>query len=109
MAIGPKVWRPKVTRPRIQIMRYGPSNFDKGVEEHVIEKVTVRIYSPAKTIDDLFYHGRVQRNFYGSEVGLTEAVQAMKEALRRRKATPAEIADSLSRRGRSGKSRRAPP
>jgi predicted transcriptional regulator of viral defense system len=92
MAIGSRDWRPKITRPRIQIMRYGPKTFDKGVEEHVIEKVTVRIYSPAKTVADLFYHGRLQRNFYGSEVGLIEAVQAMKEALRQRRTTPAEIA-----------------
>jgi predicted transcriptional regulator of viral defense system len=92
MAIGPKDWRPKLTQPRVQIMRYGPKTFDKGIEEHVIEKVAVRIYSPAKTVVDLFYHGRVQRSFYGSEVGLTEAVQAMKEVLRQDKATPAEIA-----------------
>ena len=30
MAIGPKVWRPKVTRPRIQIMRYGPKHIRQG-------------------------------------------------------------------------------
>ena len=52
----------------------------------------MRVYSPAKTVVDLFYHGRVQKSFYGSEVGLIEAVQAMREALRQRKATPAEIA-----------------
>jgi predicted transcriptional regulator of viral defense system len=92
VAIGPRDWRPKVTQPRVQIMRYGPKTFAKGIEEHIIEKVPVRIYSPAKTVVDLFYHGRLQRSFYGSEVGLTEAVQAMKEILRQGKATPAEIA-----------------
>jgi predicted transcriptional regulator of viral defense system len=92
VAIGTRDWRPKVTRPRVQIMRYGMKIFDKGIDQHVIEKVPVRIYSPAKTIVDLFYHGRLQKSFYGSEVGLTEAVQGMKEALRQRKATPAKIA-----------------
>ena len=35
---------------------------------------------------------KIQKSFYGSTTGLTEAVRAMKEALRQRKATPAEIA-----------------
>jgi hypothetical protein len=80
-----------VTQPRVAIMRYGLKIFSQGVEDHVIEKVPVRIYSPAKTVVDMFYHGRLQKSLYGSEVGLTEA-QAMKETLGQRKATPAEIA-----------------
>lgn len=73
-------------------MRFGRGTFDQGIEDHFIGKVPVRIYSPAKTVVDLFYHGRLQKTFYGSEVGLTEAVSGMKEALRQKKATPAEIA-----------------
>jgi predicted transcriptional regulator of viral defense system len=92
MAIGPRDWRPRITRPRVQIMRYGPKSFGRGVEDHLIERVPVRIYSPAKTVVDLFYHGRLQKSLYSSEMGLIEAVRAMKEALRQRKATPAEIA-----------------
>ena len=92
VAIGTRDWRPKITSPRVQIMRFGTKLFDKGIQPHLIEKVPVRIYSPAKTIVDLFYHGRIQKSFYGSATSLTEAVQGMKEALRQRKATPAEIA-----------------
>jgi predicted transcriptional regulator of viral defense system len=92
VAIGTRDWRPKVTRPRVQIMRYGMKIFDKGIDQHMIEKVPVRIYSPAKTVVDLFYHGRLQKTLYGSEVGLTDAIQGMKEALRQRKATPTKIA-----------------
>jgi predicted transcriptional regulator of viral defense system len=92
VGIGARDWRPKITRPRIQIVRFGPKVFNKGVKEHIIERVTVRIYSPAKTIVDLFRHAKIQKSFYGSTAGLTEAVRAMKEALRQRKATPAEIA-----------------
>jgi len=92
VAIGPKEWRPKVTQPRVAIMRYGPKIFDKGIETHIIEKVPVRIYSPAKTVVDLFYHGRLQKSLYQSDIGITEAAQALKETLRRKKATPAEIA-----------------
>jgi predicted transcriptional regulator of viral defense system len=92
VAIGPRDWRPEVTRPRVQIMRHGTKIFDKGHDTHLIEKVPVRIYSPAKTVVDLFYHGRVQKSWYASEAGLTKAVRGMKEALRQKKATPAQIA-----------------
>ena len=92
MAIGPRDWRPKVERPPVQIMRYGLTLFRRGIENHVVEKVPVKIFSPAKTVVDMFYFGRMERSRYGSEVGMTEAVQAMKEALRQKKASPAEIA-----------------
>jgi predicted transcriptional regulator of viral defense system len=92
VAIGPRDWRPKIERPRIQIARFGPKEFDKGIEQHTIEGVSVRVYSPAKTIVDLFKSGKHQKAFYNSMAGITHATQAMKDALRLSKATPAEIA-----------------
>jgi predicted transcriptional regulator of viral defense system len=92
VAIGPREWRPKITQPRIQIMRFGPKVFDKGVEHHTIERIRVPIYSPAKTIVDLFKSATHQKALYNSSTGFAHATQGMKEALRLRKATPAEIA-----------------
>jgi predicted transcriptional regulator of viral defense system len=92
VAIGPREWRPNITRPRIQIERFGHKVFEKGIEHHIIESVHVRIYSPAKTIVDLFKSAQYQKAFYKSSTGFTHATQGMKEALRLRKATPAEIA-----------------
>jgi predicted transcriptional regulator of viral defense system len=92
VAIGPREWRPKITQPRIQIVRFGPKVFEKGIERHTIERVPVRIYSPAKTIVDLFKSAHYQKAFYNSSTGFAHATQGMKEALRLRKATPAEIA-----------------
>lgn len=92
MAIGPRDWRPKITRPRIQITRFGSKEFDKGIERHTIEGVSVPIYAPAKTIVDLFKSGQRQKAFYSAPAGLAHATQAMKDALRLRKATPSEIA-----------------
>jgi predicted transcriptional regulator of viral defense system len=92
VAIGPRDWRPKITQPRIQIVRFGPKVFDKGIEEREIERVPVRIYSPAKTIVDLFKSAHFQKALYNSSTGFAHATQGMKEALRLRKATPAEIA-----------------
>jgi predicted transcriptional regulator of viral defense system len=92
VGIGPREWRPRITHPPIQIVRFGPKVLNSGIEEHVIEHVPVKIYGPAKTIVDLFRHGLRQQTFHGSRAGLTHAVQGMKEALRLRKTTPAEIA-----------------
>ncbi|MCP3380615.1 MULTISPECIES: transcriptional regulator [unclassified Bradyrhizobium] len=92
MAIGPRDWRPKITSPRIQIARFGLKEFDKGVERHMIEGVSVPIYTPAKTIVDLFKSGQRQKTFYNAPTGLAHATQAMKDALKLRKATPSEIA-----------------
>jgi predicted transcriptional regulator of viral defense system len=99
MAIGFREWRPRITRPAVQIVRFGPKVLEESVETHLIENVLVRIYSPAKTIADLFYHAHRQHRRYGSKVGLTQALRGMKEALRRRKATPAEIARCATKAG----------
>jgi predicted transcriptional regulator of viral defense system len=92
VAIGPREWRPTITQPRIQIMRFGSKVFEKGIELHTIERVPVRIYSPAKTVVDLFKSATHQKALYNSSAGFAHATQGMKEALRLRKATPAEIA-----------------
>jgi len=92
VAIGFREWRPNITRPSIQVVRFGPKGLDSGFDTHMIECVPVRIYSPAKTVVDLFRHARRQQRWYGANIGLTEALHGVKEALRLRKATPAEIA-----------------
>jgi predicted transcriptional regulator of viral defense system len=99
MAIGSREWRPRITHPAVEIVRLGPKVLETGVETHLIENVPVRIYSPAKTIADLFYSARRQQRWYGSTVGLSQAIQGMKEALRLRKATPAEIAHYATEAG----------
>ena len=99
LGIGARDWRPKIDRPRIQIVRFGPKVFDKGIETHIIERVPVRIYSPAKTIVDLFRHCQRQKVWHGSATGLTQATLDMKEALRLRKATPSEIARFAAQAG----------
>ena len=99
VAIGPREWRPTITQPRIQIMRFGRKVFGKGIELHTIESVPVRIYSPAKTIVDLFKSATRQKAFYNSSTGFAHATQGMKEALRLRKATPAEIAKFAAEAG----------
>jgi predicted transcriptional regulator of viral defense system len=91
VAIASREWRPRITHPPVHIVRFGPKVFNTGHREHLIERVTVRIYEPAKTVADLFVHAHRQHRWSGSKVGVSQALQGMKEALRQRKATPAEI------------------
>jgi predicted transcriptional regulator of viral defense system len=92
MAIGPKDRRPRVENPPLQIVRFGEKVFSSGIQVHVIEGVPVRIYDPAKTAVDLFRYRRSAGKRYQKSPGLNLALEGMKEGLRQRKVTPAEIA-----------------
>lgn len=91
MAIGPKDRRPK-REERLAIVRFGPKVFSAGIEERKIEGVAVRLFNPAKTVVDLFRYRRSSGKSYRKSPGLNLALEGMREALRQRKATPAEIA-----------------
>jgi len=92
MAIGPKDRRPRVEEPPLQIVRFGEKTLHTGVQKHTIEQVPVRIYDPAKTVVDLFRYRRSEGRRYQKSPGLNLALEGLREALRQRKATPAEIA-----------------
>lgn len=92
MAIGSKDWRPLLTRPAMQIVRFGPKVLGSGIEEHIIGKVAVKIYDPAKTVIGLFRYRKRAGQRYRQSPGLAIAIEGMREALRTCKATPAQIA-----------------
>jgi len=92
MAIGPKDRRPSITHPPMQFVRFGDAAFRSGLEVHRIEGVPVRITSPARTIVDLFRYRRRAGKRFQKSPGLNLALEGLKQALRQRKATPAQIA-----------------
>lgn len=57
--------------------------FSEGVEEHIIDGVKVRVYSPAKTVADCFK--------FRNKIGLDVALEALKEGRRARKFTSDEL------------------
>ena len=91
MAIGRKDWRPTADYPRLRIARFPDALLRDGVEHHMIEGVSVPIFGAAKTVVDVFR--------YRHKIGLDVSLQALKRALRHRKARPAEIADGAMRAG----------
>ena len=89
MAIGAKDWAPKVGSPPIRVVRFTEPLLREDVITECIEGVSVKIFGVAKTIADCFRHRRT--------VGQSVALEGLQEALRQRKATPAEIARSAER------------
>ena len=76
--------RPLVTTDLpAKIVRFGAQSLVEGVEEHSVEGVTTRITNPAKTVADCFK--------FRNKVGLDIAVEALKDAWRKRKVTMAEL------------------
>jgi predicted transcriptional regulator of viral defense system len=67
----------------LEIVRATGPAFSAGIEHVEIESVSVPVYNAAKTIADCFKHRR--------RVGLDIAVEALRDALRQRKATPADL------------------
>ncbi len=74
---------PKLLSPSLRVVRYSGMAFSEGIEVHRIERQTVRVYSVAKTLADLFK----ARNRIGVEV----AVEALREAWRDRRFKMAEL------------------
>jgi predicted transcriptional regulator of viral defense system len=92
MAIGPKDRRPAVAYPPLQFVRFRDKMLDDGIDNYPIGGVRVRIYNVPKTIVDLFRYRQAAGKRYKTSPGLNLALEGLREALRTRKATPAQIA-----------------
>lgn len=84
IAIGRKDWRPRVTYPPLRVARYSDEELRRGVEHKRIAGTTVPVFGAAKTVVDLFRYRRT--------VGELLAIEGLRQALRQRKATPAQLA-----------------
>lgn len=83
MTIPHKARTPKTPGFRLEIVRATGAALTAGVEHVEIEGVQVPIYGVAKTVADCFKH----RRYVGEDV----AIEALRDALRQRKATPSEL------------------
>jgi predicted transcriptional regulator of viral defense system len=83
LAIDRKARLPRTDTPPLRIVRFSGAALSEGVEEHLIEGVTVRVYNPAKTVADCFK--------YRNKIGLDVALEALRECRRERRATMDEV------------------
>lgn len=74
---------PRATQLPVRVLYASGAALTKGVEEHRILGVPVRVTSPAKTVADCFK--------YRSKVGLDVALEALRETWRERRATMDEL------------------
>ena len=75
--------RPAISTPSLRVSRLSGPSLTEGIENHKVEGVTIRVYSVAKTVADCFK--------FRNKVGLDVAIEALKDALREKKATVNEI------------------
>jgi predicted transcriptional regulator of viral defense system len=87
VAIDRKAHRPNSTRDDymtpLNIVRFSGQALTEGVEEHKIEGVTVKIYSPAKTVADCFK--------YRNKIGIDVAVEALRDYWQKWRASADEL------------------
>jgi predicted transcriptional regulator of viral defense system len=83
MAIDFKARKPAIEVPALRVVRFSGRALLEGIDTQPIEGVPVRIYGPAKTVADCFK--------YRNKIGIDVAIEALRDALRMRKATVDEI------------------
>ncbi len=89
MAIGRNDWTPKPGDMPVRTLRFADDLLADRVETHVIEGVSVKVFGIEKTIADCFRHR--------GKIGLPVALEGLQEALRQRRAAPAEIAHAAEK------------
>lgn len=83
LAIENKMRTPKVETVPVRFFRFAPIVYEAGIEVHRIEGVEIKVYSAAKTVADCFR--------YQSTVGFDVAIEALRDAWEKRKATMDEL------------------
>ena len=83
LAIENKAIAPKLDYPPLRIVRFSGGALTEGVEEHVVDGVTVRVTGVAKTVADCFK--------YRNKIGLDVALEALREAWREKRMTSDDL------------------
>lgn len=91
VAIGSKDWKPSASANPVRIVRMPTTVLSQDVERHVIEGVAVPVFTVARSLADSFKHHKT--------IGLPVAIEALGEALRKKRITPAAIAEAAQRIG----------
>jgi len=74
IAVAKNNARPRLDYPPVRVAVFSGAAFTFGVERHVIDGISVRVYSAAKTVADCFK--------FRNKVGLDVALEALREGLR---------------------------
>lgn len=83
IALPEKARRPRLDYPRLHVARFSGEALAQGVEEHRVEGVPLRIYTPAKTVADCFK--------YRNKIGIDVAVEALRDFSRKYRGRATEL------------------
>ena len=83
LAIDRKAWRPNIDYPPVRFITMSEAGLSSGVEQHVIDGVSVKVFCLAKTVADCFK--------YRNKIGLDVALEALKEGWQSRRFTIEEL------------------
>ena len=83
IAIDVKAWAPRITSPRVRIVRFSGNALGFGVEEREVTGGKIRVYSPPKTVADCFK--------YRNKIGTDVALEALRDVYRQKKASMSEL------------------
>ncbi|MBU1750049.1 MAG: AbiEi antitoxin N-terminal domain-containing protein [Chloroflexi bacterium] len=83
LAVERKARLPRVDYPPLRFARYSAPALAAGVEQHHIDGVLVKVYSPAKTVADCFK--------YRNKIGRDVAIEALNDCLRQSQCTVDEL------------------
>lgn len=70
LAVSRKSIVPKIDYPPVRIFRFSGTSYSEGIELKKADDITIRIYSPAKTLADCFK--------YRNKIGLDVVVESLK-------------------------------
>jgi predicted transcriptional regulator of viral defense system len=82
MAVDRREWKPNIELP-VEFVFLSDEAFTAGIDEHVIEGVKVKVYSPAKTVVDCFK--------FRNKIGMDVAIEALRDCRRQKKCTADEL------------------
>ena len=74
IALPREVKAPRIDYPPLKVFRLSQKTYSAGIEEHIIDGVTVRVYNREKTIADCFK--------FRNKIGRDIAIEALKDYLR---------------------------
>jgi predicted transcriptional regulator of viral defense system len=83
LGIPNKAKTPRIIYPPIRTFRFSREGLVQGVEKHDLAGVMVRITDPARTVVDCFR--------FRHKVGLDVALEAVRDCLKQKKATPDQL------------------
>jgi predicted transcriptional regulator of viral defense system len=85
VAVPRKSRIPSLDYPPIQAHRFSDKAYDAGIEEYLIDGVSVKIYCPEKTLADCFK--------FRNKIGMDVALEALRLYRERKKFNPIKLID----------------